>query len=132
MITKEILSMFSKAARDNYRLEMPYNFYVEMGYDGKKRLGRLVNLSSKGACIGFIEGGELPPANSETALQFLLPEQSEAFSLGAKVGWIRKLTNDTNSRFVNLGVKFQNLNANTYDCIWDFIVENISDPMPKS
>lgn len=129
MITKEILSMFSKSARDNFRLEMPYNFYVEMGYDGKKRLGRLVNLSSKGACIEFIEGGELPPANSETTLQFLLPEQPEPFSLEARVVWTRKLTNDSNSRFVNLGVKFQNLNVNTYGCIWDFIIETISAPM---
>ena len=122
--------MFSKAARDNFRLDMPYNFYVEMSYDGKKRLGRLVNLSSKGACIEFMEGGELPPANSETTVQFLLPEQAEPFSLGATVGWTQKLTNEKNSQFVNLGVKFQKLSENTYDCIWDFIVKTISAPIP--
>jgi hypothetical protein len=121
---KVALNTFSKAARDKYRLEMPHNLYIEMSYDGKKRLGRLANLSTKGACIEFIERGGLPPTNSETILQFLLPEQYKSFSVGAIVVWTRKLTNATNSRFVNLGVKFKNLDANTYDYIWGFIVNS--------
>jgi len=124
---KVALNMFSKATRDKYRFEIPYNLYIEMSYDGKKRLGRLVNLSTKGACIEFIERGELPPTNSETILQFLLPEQYKPFSLGATVVWIRKLKDDTNSRFVNLGVKLKNFDANTYDCIWGFIVNNTAE-----
>ena len=124
---KVALNMFSKTARDKYRLEMPYNLYIEMSYGGKKRLGRLSNLSTKGACIEFIERGGLPPTNSETRLQLLLPEQYKPFSLGATVVWIRKLTDDTTSRFVKLGVKFKNLDANTYDCIWGFIVNSTAE-----
>jgi hypothetical protein len=121
---KVALNMFSKAARDKYRLKLPYSLYLEMCYDGKKRLGRLVNLSTKGACVEFLERGGLPATNSETMLQLLLPEQYEPFSLGATVVWIRKLANDTNSRFVNLAVKFKNLDAKTYDFIWCFIVDS--------
>lgn len=129
MISKKVtlkaaLNMFSKSVRDKYRFKMPYNLYIEMSYDGKKRLGRLDNLSTNGACIEFIERGGLPPTNSETILQFLLPEQYEPFSFGARVVWIRKLTDDMNSRFVNLGVKFKKLDVNTYDCIWGFIVNS--------
>jgi len=124
---KVALNMFSKATRDKYRLEMPYNLYIEMSYGGKKRLGRLVNLSTKGACIEFMERGGLPPTNSATILQFLLPEQHKPFCLGATIVWVRKLTDDTTSRFVNLGVIFKNLDANTYDCIWGFIVNSTAD-----
>jgi hypothetical protein len=124
---KVALNMFSKGARDKYRFKLPYSLYIEMSYDGKKRLGRLVNISTKGACIEFIERGGLPPTNSETILQFLLPEQYKPFSLGATVVWIRRLANDTNSRFVNLAVKFKNLDGNTYDCIWSFIVNSSTE-----
>ena len=121
--------MLSKEARDKYRLGVPDNLYIETGFDDKKRLGRLVNLSCKGACIEFIEGGELPLSNTEITLQILLPQQSDPVSLVATVAWARKLTNNTNSRFVNLGVKFEKLNANTYDRIWGFIVDTISSPL---
>ena len=121
--------MLSKEARDKYRLGVPDDLYIEMGFDDKKRLGRLVNISCKGACIEFIEGGELPFSNTETTLQILLPQQSDPVSLGSTVAWTRKLTNNTNSRFVNLGVKFEKLNANTYDRIWGFIVGTISSPL---
>ena len=121
--------MLSKEARDKYRLGVPDNLYIEMGFDDKKRLGRLVNLSCKGACIEFMEGGELPFSNTVTTLQILLPQQSDPVSLGSTVAWTRKITNNTNSRFVNLGVKFENLNANTYDRIWGFIVGTISSPL---
>jgi hypothetical protein len=121
--------MFPKSVRDKYRLDLPNNLYIEMSYDGKKRLGRLVNLSSQGACLEFIEKGELPHSNTKTSLQILLPQQSEPFSLGATVAWTRELKNDTISSFVNIGVKFEKLDANTYDCIWGFIVDTISPPL---
>lgn len=129
MITKELLIMLSKEARDKYRLGVPDNLYIEINFDNKKRLGRLVNLSCKGACIELIEGGELPFSNTEMTLQILLPQQSDPISLGSTVAWTRKLTNNTNSRFVNLGVKFEKLNTKAYDLIWEFIVDTISSPL---
>jgi len=129
MISRSILYMFPKSVRDKYRLDMPENVYAEMGYDDKKRLGRLVNLSSQGACIEFIDKGELPPSDSDTILQFLLPEQHEPISLRATVVWTRQLSKDTYSRFVNLGVIFNELDADTYACIWDFIVDSVSQPI---
>jgi hypothetical protein len=129
MITKELLIMLSKETRDKYRLGVPTNLYIELDFDDKKRLGKLVNLSCKGACLEFIEGGKLPVSNTETTLQILLPQQSDPVSLGVTVIWTRKLTNNTNSGFVNLGVKFEKLNANTYERIWGFIVEAISSPL---
>ena len=128
-IKKNSLYMFPKSVRDKYRLDMPDNVYTEMGYDGKKRLGRMVNLSPQGACIEFIDRGELPPSGSETTLQFLLPEQHEFISLRATVVWTRQLTNDTYSRFVNFGVIFTELDENTYDCIWGFIIDSVSPPI---
>lgn len=121
--------MFPKSVRDKYRLDMPDNVYTEMVYGDKKRLGRVVNLSSLGACIEFIDRGELPQSDSETNLQLLLPEQQETISVKATVVWTRQQAKDTYSRHVNLGVKFNDLDAGTYDCIWDFIVESVSSPV---
>ena len=97
-----------------------------MSCDGKKRLGRLVNLSSQGACIEFRQRGEMPLVNSETTLQILFPEQQDSIYIGANVVWTREVIKDSYSRFVILGVKFKNLDADIYDSIWDFIIESIS------
>ena len=120
--------MLPKSLSDKYRLNMPDNVYTEMVYDSKKRLGRLINLSTQGACFEFIDKGELPSFASETTLKILLPEQDDTLSLKATVVWTRQITKGSYSQFVNVGVKFNFLDTNTYDCVWDFIVESVSPP----
>ena len=118
--------MFPKSVTAKYRLDMPDNVYAEMSYDDKKRLGRLVNLSSQGACIECVDKGDLPPADSETSLLFLLPEKQDPILLAARVVWTRQFTTETNARFVQLGLLFNALDAATYECLWAFIVDSVS------
>ena len=117
------------AARDNYRLDLPYALYIEMNCGDNQRLARLINLSSGGACAEFKERGRPPRSKSDIVLNFLLPEHTEPFSLPATVVWVKNLTDDMNSECVNVGLKFRNLEENTRACIWDFIVETALAPV---
>ena len=116
------------AARDNYRLDMPYALYIEMNCGDNQRLARLKNLSSKGACTEFKERGRLPRNKSEIVLQFLLPGFTEPLLLLATVVWIKNLTDDMNSQYVNVGLQFKGLEEKSRACIWDFIVETALAP----
>jgi len=116
------------AARDNYRMDMPYALYIEMNCGDNQRLARLKNLSSKGACTEFKERGRPPRSKSEIVLQFLLPGFTEPLLLPATVVWVKNLTDDMNSQCVNVGLQFKDLEEKTSACIWDFIVETALTP----
>ena len=109
-------------ARDNYRLEISHDFYVEVTYDNKSRLARLVNLSSKGAAIEILERGQLPQNNAIIGLQLLLPGHAEPLSLHATVAWGRKSPEGSKAEPVKMGLRFRNLDEKTQACLWDFIV----------
>jgi hypothetical protein len=111
------------AARDNFRLNMSYDLYVQINFDGDKRLARLVNISSTGACIELVDRGQLPGDNTEIKLQLLLPGDSESLSFPARVVWSRNLAKDTTSNSVNIGVQFREIDEQARECIWNFIVD---------
>lgn len=123
---RAILKELMLAARDNFRLDLPYDLYVEMNYDNNKRLGTLINISAQGASIEILERDQMPRNKSEIKLQLLLPKFSEPLSLFATVVWLKKVARDAKSQYVNIGVQYKNLDAKTHACLWNFIVETAS------
>jgi hypothetical protein len=111
------------AARDNFRLNMSYDLYVQINFDGDKRLARLVNISSTGACIELVDRGQLPRDNAEIKLQLLLPGDSESLSFLARVVWSRNLAKDSTNKSINMGVQFKDIDERARECIWNFIVD---------
>ncbi len=111
------------AARDNFRLNMSYDLYVQINFDGDKRLARLVNISSTGACIELVDRGQLPGNNTEIQLQLLLPGDSESLSFLARVVWSRNLAKDSTNKNVNMGIQFKDIDVQARECIWNFIVD---------
>ena len=123
-----ILKDLMLGARDNFRLDMPYDLYIELECDDNKRLGRLINICAQGAAIEFVERDKLPLAESEIKLSLLLPESEEALSLPAKIIWTGKSRKDVRSQYINIGVHYNNLDKKTHACLWSFIVETTSSP----
>ena len=121
-----ILKDLMLGARDNFRLDMPYDLYVELECDDNKRLGKLINICTQGAAIEFVDRQELPQADTEIKLSLLLPESAEPLSLPAKIVWVRKSRKGAQSQHVNIGVHYNNLDKKTHACIWDFIVKTSS------
>ena len=111
-------------ARSNFRLDVPEDLSIEMGYNNGKETGKLVNLSSEGASLEFAELNERPRNKAEVTVQFLLPGTIERLSLLAKVVWIREVNRDAESRIIKVGVKFMNLDNKVRDTLWDYIVSN--------
>jgi len=111
-----------QGARDHYRLDMSHDFYVETSFDNKNRLARLINLSSKGAAIEFLERGQLPQRNAAIGLQLLLPGYAEPLSFQATVAWGSKPPEHSTTEPVKMGLQFKNLDEKTQACLWDFIM----------
>jgi uncharacterized Zn finger protein (UPF0148 family) len=118
------------AARDNFRLNMTYDLYVQINFGNIKRFARLLNISSTGAGIELVSRGQLPENNAEITFQLLLPGYAEPLSLPAKVIWSRKPVNEPASQSVNMGVKFADLDKDTRACIWGFIVDSETSAQP--
>lgn len=118
------------AARDNFRLNMSYDLYVQIDFDGKKRLARLVNISSTGAAIELIDRGPVPVNATAVQLQLLLPGSQDSFPLAATVVWSRKLDAGKFVDSITMGVRFQVLGKETRASIWDFIVTSETSDHP--
>ena len=99
------------------------DLYVQINFDGDKRLASLVNISSTGACVELVDRGQYPGNNIEIELQLLLPGKSESLSLLARVVWSRNLSKDTTSKSVNVGVQFKETDEQARECLWSFIVD---------
>jgi hypothetical protein len=112
------------AARDNFRLSLTYDLYVQINFNSIKRLARLINISSTGACVELIDRGQLPEDNTEITFHLLLPGHTVSLSVLARVIWSRRLANDTTSHNISMGVQFKDLDQGTRACIWNFIVES--------
>ena len=121
-----ILKDLMLGARDNFRLNMPYDLYVELECDDNKRLGKLINICTQGASIEFVDREELPQTETEIKLSLLLPETAEPLSLPAKIVWTKKSKKGSQSQNVNIGVHYKSLDKKTHACLWDFIVKTSS------
>jgi phage FluMu protein Com len=110
------------AARDNFRLNMSYDLYVQINFGINKRLAKLVNISATGAAIVLVDRGPVPENNSAIKFQLLLPGSQESLSFSVTVVWSKKLSSGKFSDSITMGVKFQDLDQETRECICDFIV----------
>lgn len=112
------------AARDNFRLNMSYDLYVQINFANQKRLARLANISSTGAAIELVDRGAIPQNHSAIEFVLLLPGSLESLCLSATVIWSRKLGSGQVHDSITMGVKFRALDAATRERIWDFIVNS--------
>jgi hypothetical protein len=123
-IIKELLD----GARQNFRLEIPYDSAIEIEFGSIGYRGKLINLSSEGASVSLENVVDLPSNRSDINLGILLPASSTPLSVKAKIVWSRKLTGE--KQFV-FGVKFVEIDENARSAIWNFIVETASVPLPR-
>jgi len=108
--------------RDDFRLNLSRDFFVQIGSGRKKRSARLLNISSTGAAIEIFDLGQLPDKDSETKVQLQFPGQKEPSSLLARVIWSGKPEDIPVSPTVTMGLHFKDLDEETRACLWDFIV----------
>jgi hypothetical protein len=109
--------------RDDFRLNLSHDFFVQIGLGKDKRSARLLNISSTGAAIEIFDLGELPDKDSETKFQLQLPGQDEPSSLFAKVIWSGRPENIPASPTITMGLKFKDMDEETRAGLWDFIVK---------
>lgn len=108
--------------RDDFRLNLSRDFFVQIGFGKEKRSARLSNISSTGAAIEIFDLGHLPDKDSETKFQIQLPGLEGPSSLLARVIWSGKLENIPVSPIVTMGLQFKEMDEETRACLWDFIV----------
>ncbi len=108
--------------REDFRLNLSRDFFVQIGFGREKRSARLSNISSTGAAIEIFDLGQLPDKDSETKFQIQLPGLEEPSSLLARVIWSGKLENVPVSPIVTMGLQFKDMDEETRACLWDFIV----------
>ena len=115
-------------ARDSYRIEMPRDLYIEVNDQNGKIRGKLLNLSTEGCSIEFAMFNQVPRKKAELNIEFFFPELSEHLYTHAKVMWTNEQMKNDGSRYVIIGVTFMDMDENTQNCLWNFIVENVSVP----
>jgi len=108
--------------RDDFRLNLSRDFFVQIGSDGSKRSARLLNISSTGAAIEIFDLGQLPDKDSETKFLLQFPGQEEPSSLLARVIWRGKPEDIPASPTITMGLHFKDIDEETRACLWDFIV----------
>jgi hypothetical protein len=110
--------------RDDFRLDMSHDIFVQINFGNNNRSARLLNISSTGAAIEIYEQGELPANDSETRFQLMLQGHPEPLSLLARVVWSRKPAEGMASPTVTMGLQFKNTDEKERSCLWDFIVRS--------
>lgn len=124
----KILKDLMLGARDNFRLDMPYDLYVQLENDNDKRLGKVINICAQGAAIELVERDKLPHAESDVKLSLLLPKAEEPLFLPAKIVWARKSRKDVRSQYIKIGIHYKNIDQATHSSLWNFIIETSSSP----
>ena len=109
--------------RDDFRLSLSRDFFVQIGFGKNKRSARLLNISSTGAAIEIFDLGQLPDEDSETRFYLQLPGKEEPSSLLARVIWSGKPENIPISPTTTMGLQFKDMDEEARACLWDFIVD---------
>jgi len=110
--------------RDDFRLNLSRDFFVQIGSGKNKRSARLLNISSTGAAIEVFDLGQLPDKGSETRFQLQLPGQDEPSSFLAMVIWRGKPEEVPTSPTITMGLHFKGMDEETRSCLWNFIVNS--------
>jgi hypothetical protein len=121
--------------RDDFRLDISYDLFVQVDFEKNTRLARLLNISSIGASIEFAERGQqsennsgknslLPEDNSDINLQLPVPGEAAPLSLPGRVVWSKIPAKDTILPSVSMGLQFKDIDEETRAGLWDFIVQS--------
>ena len=110
--------------RDDFRLNLLHEFFIQTSFGKHKRSARLLNISSTGAAIEFFEMGPLPEDQSEINLQLLIPGQTEPLCLLARAVWSGKPAKSDVSPTITTGLQFIGVEEKTRTRLWDFIIAN--------
>ncbi len=120
-------------ARGHFRLDVPYDLYVQMeSKKGSKSRGKLINLSLDGALIKCERGKTPLKTKSKIELQLALPLDPQPLSVLAEVAWVRKPPKDSDDQHYNIGVKFTDLDEDTRASFWNYITDTETEMEPKS
>ena len=117
-------------ARNSYRMEIPGALHVEIT-DGKRKFeGKLLNLSTEGASIEFLESDKPPRIKSEINILLPFPVFSEHLYTRARIVWTREQS-DNKRHHIIFGVTFTGIDENTQNCIWNYILDNAPAPLQR-
>lgn len=114
--------------RDSFRLEIPRDLYVEVKFHNMINRGKLLNLSREGGLIEFLLFDTTPKKFSELDIEFFLPRMSGSLYTRAKVIWNSEQIREDGSKRATIGVTFMDLDENTRNLIWSYIIENTPVP----
>lgn len=118
-------------ARDNYRLEVPCDLFVELNDHDSNYKGKLLNLSTEGGSIELVKFDNIPRRKAEVEIDFSFPDLSERLHTGARVVWTRENVEDDGSKYAVIGVTFTDLDNPTRSCIWNYILGNALTPFQQ-
>ena len=119
-LLKELLS----GARENFRMSLPQDLYVEVNFGNQKRLARLYNLSVEGAGLEFVGRGELPGLKSDVNIHLLLPGHEEPLTISGTVVWSSDKKVEGKKEKCETGMKFRNMDLETRNNLKSFIVDS--------
>ena len=119
-------------ARDNYRMEVPCDLYVELNDNGKKSKGKLLNLSTEGGSIELVTFDKVPRRKSELIVEFTFPDTSDFLHTNAQVVWTKEQVDDNESQSAILGVTFVDIDESTRSRIWNYILNNALVPFQQT
>ncbi len=118
-------------ARNNYRMEIACNLFVEVNDCKTTTKGKLLNLSMAGASIELIASDKVPSKKSRVDIVITFPEQSEHLHANAKVVWTKEVFNDDGPQSAIIGVTFIDTDEHTRSCIWNYILDNAPVPLQR-
>jgi hypothetical protein len=115
-------------ARHSYRMEISSDLYVEVNHNDRKSKWKLVDLSTEGCSIELEVYDKFPRKKAEIKIGFSLPELSPQLHTNAKVVWTNEQTNDDGTKYVTIGVTFIDLDEDTHNHFWEYILDNAPAP----
>jgi len=106
-------------ARNHFRLS-PHQLPANLKFNGRTISGKIVNMSTTGACIEPEDKDLLPGLHEKIELIFSLPGLEELFEIRGKVCWIKKEVKKREFD-TGIGVKFEKLDEKTSARLWLYI-----------
>jgi hypothetical protein len=115
-------------SRNSYRMEISGALNVEVNHNGRKSMWKLVDLSTEGCSIKLEVSDKFPRKKAEIKIEFSLSELSPQLHTDARVVWTNEQTKDDRTKYVNIGVTFIDMDEDTHNYIWEYILDNAPIP----
>jgi hypothetical protein len=115
-------------ARNSYRMEISSGLYVEVNHNNRKSKWKLVDLSTEGCSIELKVYDKFPRKKAEVKIEFFLSELSPQLHTDARVIWTNEQTNDDGTKHVTIGAIFVDMDEDTHNHIWEYILDNAPAP----